>query len=74
MLRNIVHLRGVDNVTSGCPPNRMDGESNAEIVVENVIHSGKSSHSRNTTVDRASVELWRQANNDRMACAVALQF
>ena len=34
MLRHIVHLRGVDNVTASCPPNRMDGESTVEMIGE----------------------------------------
>ena len=50
LLRNFVHLRGVgnvtarcphrlDNVTSSCPPSRMDGESSVEMVGEKQNHS-----------------------------------
>ena len=52
LLRNFVHLRGVgnvtarcphrlDNVTSSCPPSRMDGESSVEMVGEKQNHSMK---------------------------------
>jgi hypothetical protein len=44
MLRHIVHLRGVDNVTASCPPSRMDGESTVEMFVENMIHSEPRKH------------------------------